>query len=83
LPLYIYKTQSNDRQTCNEDAIRVNTAEKYIEQGLMPLVSFRNTDRIRLARFNQSHRRRLYKGKWITKSIARQEKLLILFATIR
>jgi type VI secretion system protein ImpC len=67
LPLYIYKDASQTiAKPVTEVAFRVNTAEKIIEQGLMPLVSFRDTDRIRLARFQSiASPPTVLKGKWI------------------
>jgi type VI secretion system protein ImpC len=67
LPLYIYKNAGQTiAKPVTEVAIRVNTAEKIIEQGLMPLVSFRDTDRIRLARFQSiASPTTVLKGKWI------------------
>lgn len=68
LPLYIYKDENQTiSKPVTEVAFRVNTAERIIEQGLMPFVSFCNTDRIRLARFQSiASPLTVLKGKWIT-----------------
>ena len=68
LPLYVYKdTSQTIAKPITEVALRVNAAEKIIEHGLMPFVSFRDTDRIRLARFQSiASPPTVLKGKWIS-----------------
>ena len=52
LPLYIYKKDGETvYQSCAEVQLSQNGAEKLAEYGLTPLISFKNTDRIRLAAF--------------------------------
>lgn len=66
LPVHIYHEGTETiMQPCTEIALTVNGCDKIIEQGLMPLISFKNTDRIRLARL-QSVASPLtsLKGKW-------------------
>ncbi len=52
LPLHTYKQDGESRITpCAEVLLTVDAAERIIDKGIMPLVSFKNQDRARLARF--------------------------------
>jgi type VI secretion system protein ImpC len=66
LPVYIYKDESQTIiKPITETAINADAAEKIIERGLMPLVSFRDSDAVRLARFQSiASPPRVLRGKW-------------------
>ncbi|HEX8638074.1 MAG TPA: type VI secretion system contractile sheath large subunit [Pyrinomonadaceae bacterium] len=66
LPLYIYREAGETIiKPVTEAVIRVEAAERIIEQGLMPLITFRDSDTIRLARFQSiATPPGLLKGKW-------------------
>jgi type VI secretion system protein ImpC len=52
LPLHVYKSKGETVfQPCAEVLLTETGCEQLMEKGLMPLVSFKNTDRVRLARF--------------------------------
>jgi type VI secretion system protein ImpC len=52
LPLYIYKEEGESRvKPCAEIVLTERAAEIILDKGLMPLLCFRNQDKIRLARF--------------------------------
>ncbi len=52
LPLHIYKEQGESKvKPCAEVVLTERAAEIILDNGLMPLLSFRNQDTIRLARF--------------------------------
>lgn len=52
LPLHIYQEDGETKmKPCAETVLTYKTSEVILEQGLMPLVSFRDTDRVRLLRF--------------------------------
>jgi type VI secretion system protein ImpC len=52
LPLYIHKEEGKSRvKPCAEVVLTERAAEIILDKGLMPLLCFRNQDRIRLARF--------------------------------
>ena len=52
LPLYIYKEEGESRvKPCAEVVLTERAAEIILDKGIMPLLSFRNQDIIRLARF--------------------------------
>jgi type VI secretion system protein ImpC len=52
LPLHGYKELGKTRNTpCAEVLMTVHEAEHLLEQGLMPLLSFKDQDRIRLAQW--------------------------------
>jgi type VI secretion system protein ImpC len=52
LPLHTYKQDGESRITpCAEVLLTVDAAERILDKGIMPLVSFKNQDRARLARF--------------------------------
>jgi type VI secretion system protein ImpC len=52
LPLHLYKQAGEPRtKPCAEVLFTEEAAELILENGIMPLLSFKNQDRIRLARF--------------------------------
>jgi hypothetical protein len=52
LPVHMYKQNGETvYQPCSEVLMTQNGAEVLMEYGLMPLVSYKNTDRVKLARF--------------------------------
>lgn len=52
LPLHIYKTEGESRVTpCTGTLLTEDAVEAIIDMGLMPLISFKARDMIRLARF--------------------------------
>ena len=52
LPLHVYKEAGESMiKACAEVVFTEQAAEKIIEKGIMPLLSFKNQDRVRLARF--------------------------------
>ncbi len=52
LPLHIYKEQGESRvKPCAEVVFTERAAEAILEKGLMPILSFKNQDTVRLARF--------------------------------
>jgi type VI secretion system protein ImpC len=52
LPLHVYQVKGESvAKPCAEVTLTEQAAEIIIDKGLMPLVSFKNQDRIRLARF--------------------------------
>jgi type VI secretion system protein ImpC len=66
LPLYVYQEDGESKtKPCTEITFTENNYEKILEQGLIPLISFRDTDRIRLGRV-QSVSKVLspLKGRW-------------------
>lgn len=66
LPLYMFKQNGESiYQSCAEVQLGQNSAEKLAEHGIMPLVSFKNMDRIRLFRLRSvSSREPRLKGPW-------------------
>jgi type VI secretion system protein ImpC len=51
LPVHMYKQDGETvYQPCSEVLMTQNAAELLMEYGLMPLVSYKNTDRVKLAR---------------------------------
>lgn len=66
LPIHIYKSDGETiTKPCAEVVFTQIACEKMMEYGLMPLLSFRNTDRVRLARFQSiSNPVTALKGKW-------------------
>jgi type VI secretion system protein ImpC len=66
LPLHMYKADGENKiKPCAEIAMTQNGAEKILNQGLMPLISFRDTDRVRLGRFQSiSSGSTALLGKW-------------------
>src|SRR3972149_3832494 len=52
LPLHVYKERGESRiPPCAEVLLTERAAEMILDKGFMPLLSFRNRDTIRLARF--------------------------------
>ena len=52
LPMHVYKHGGETIfQPCAETLLTQNACEKMMEHGLMPLVSYKNTDHVKLARF--------------------------------
>ena len=52
LPVHMYKENTETiTKPCAETQLTENAADILLDQGLMPLISFRDTDRIRVARF--------------------------------
>ena len=52
LPLHIYREEGESRiKPCAEVALTKRAAERILEKAFMPLLSFRNQDTVRLARF--------------------------------
>ena len=52
LPLHVYKEQGESRvKPCAEVVLTERAAEIILDNGLMPLLSFRKQDSVRLARF--------------------------------
>lgn len=66
LPLHMFKEGGvSHYQPCAEVQLSQSAADKLAEYGLMPLVSFKNMDRIRLVRFRAvSERDAELKGMW-------------------
>jgi len=52
LPLHVYKEEGESKtKPCAEVMLTENAAEAILERGLMPLLSYKNSDTVRLARF--------------------------------
>jgi type VI secretion system protein ImpC len=52
LPIHIYRSDGETQtKPCTEVVLTENLSEQLLEQGLMPLLSYRDSDRVRLARF--------------------------------
>ena len=52
LPMHMYELDGETvYQPCSEVLLTQNACEKLMEHGLMPLVSYKNTDHVKLARF--------------------------------
>lgn len=55
LPLHIYRENAETiTKPCAEVVLTEKISESLLQQGLMPLLSYRNTDRVRLARFQSA-----------------------------
>jgi type VI secretion system protein ImpC len=68
LPLYVTE-EAGESVTlpCAEALLTVRAAEKILDKGLMPLLSFRDQDRVRLARLQSiAHPFALLAGRWET-----------------
>ena len=64
LPMHIYKEETETVfKPCGEVLLTEDACNKLMNHGLMPLVSFKNTDRVKLARF-QSIADTALKGMW-------------------
>jgi type VI secretion system protein ImpC len=66
LPMYTYEQDGETiYQPCAEVLLTQNACEKLMEYGLMPLISYKNTDHVKLARFQSiSDPITGLKGKW-------------------
>lgn len=66
LPAYIYQEDGETKtKPCAEVTMTQNNCERLIAQGLMPLISFRDTDRVRVGRFQSINlSEKMLKGKW-------------------
>ncbi len=66
LPLHVYKQNGQSvYQSCAEVQLSQNAAEELADHGLMPIVSFKNMDQIRLTRFQSiSDPVKGLKGRW-------------------
>lgn len=66
LPIHMYEENGEQLfKSCAEVQLSQNACEQIMEYGLMPLVSFKNTDRARLARFQSiTDPVRILKGRW-------------------
>lgn len=52
LPIFLYEEDDETKtKPCAEVVLTETACNKILEEGLMPLLSFRNTDRVHLARF--------------------------------
>jgi type VI secretion system protein ImpC len=68
LPVHIYKEAGETKIKPGAELVMTqNAAEKIMEHGLMPLISFKDSDRVRLARLQSisSHSYTL-RGKWVS-----------------
>ncbi len=64
LPLHIWERDGETEiKPCAEVLLTVRAAEQIIDRGLMPLVSMKDSDRIRLGMFQAIARTRL-RGPW-------------------
>ncbi len=66
LPLYFYREESETKsKSCGETIMTQNNAEVMIGQGLMPLISFHDTDRLRVGRFQSiTFSESMLSGRW-------------------
>ena len=66
LPAHIYQEDGETKtKPCAEIAMTQNNCERLIAQGLMPLISFRDTNRVRVGRFQSiGFSESMLKGKW-------------------
>ncbi len=66
LPIHMHEENGETIfKSCAEVQLSQNACEQLMEYGLMPLVSFKNTDRARLARFQSiTDPVRVLKGRW-------------------
>ncbi|OLE53274.1 MAG: hypothetical protein AUG51_13990 [Acidobacteria bacterium 13_1_20CM_3_53_8] len=64
LPLHIYKEDNESRiKPCAETLMTTRAAERIIMEGIMPLISMKDTDAVRLGLFQSLNGRRLA-GRW-------------------
>jgi Uncharacterized protein conserved in bacteria len=70
MPLHIYKQDGESVfQPCAEVQLTQVACEQIMEHGLMPLVSYKNTDRVKLARFQSiTDPIRALKGRWYSEN---------------
>jgi len=68
LPMHFYTEDGETKpKPCAETVLTLKAAEKILENGLMPLLSFKDSDRIRLARFQSiAHPSKPLRGRWNT-----------------
>ena len=66
LPMHIYRENGETKtKPCAEVVLTEGLSEKLLQQGVMPLLSYRDTDRVRLARFQAvSSPLKTLSGKW-------------------
>ena len=66
LPTHIYlKDGETFTKPCSEISMTMESCEKILDQGLMPLISYKNSDKIRLARFQSiASQVSALKGRW-------------------
>jgi type VI secretion system protein ImpC len=66
LPMHIVESDGEKiYQPCGEVLLTQNACERIMEHGLMPLVSYKNTDHVKLARFQSiADPVGALKGKW-------------------
>jgi type VI secretion system protein ImpC len=66
LPLHIYlKAGESESKPCAEVLLTEDAVERILEAGLMPLVSFKGRDRVRLVRFQSiADPPRALAGRW-------------------
>jgi type VI secretion system protein ImpC len=68
LPVHIYKEAGETKIKPGAELVMTqNAAEKIMEHGLMPLISFKDSDRVRLARLQSiSSNSSTLRGKWVS-----------------
>ncbi len=66
LPMFIFQDEGETKtKPCAEVLLTENLTEKLLEQGLIPLISFRDSDRVRVGRFQSiSTNLRNLRGRW-------------------
>jgi type VI secretion system protein ImpC len=66
LPVHIYDEDGEtNTKSCAEIAMTQSNCERFIAQGLMPLIWFRDTNRVRIGRFQSiGFSESMLKGKW-------------------
>jgi len=66
LPLYVYEHDGDSKsKPCAEILLTEDAAERLLEEGLMPLISFKDRDRIRITRFQSiADPLRALAGRW-------------------
>jgi len=66
LPVHLYQDEFESKtKPCAETLMTQNNYEKILDQGLIPLVSFKNEDRIRIGGFQSiAHPPSIIKGNW-------------------
>lgn len=66
LPMHNYREDGETKtKPCAESVLTENLSEELLQKGLMPLLSYRDTDRVRLARFQAvSQPLKSLNGKW-------------------
>lgn len=66
LPVHYYQDETETKaKSCAEISMTQTNAEILIDQGLMPLISFKDTDKIRIGRFQSiTFSESMLEGKW-------------------